>query len=356
MTILDHIYETNIPKHNFHERKKSISSNNTILYGPPKSGKTYLIYDYLSSFKSKEFLYIDLNDYKNDKEDIKSYLNYFTERNKIKVVVLENFDFDFDLPKVTNIIITSKQHQNIKGFETILLEPLDFEEYLLFDTKHQNISYSFNSFLKYGNFPEIIEYSEQKKHKRNYEICQLYCEDKTDLEILFLLIKSASEIKSVYQLFNQLKNKIKISKDRFYKSFDQLEQSKVIHSIQKYNQPKAAKKLFIFNHALLDIVSYKKNFNNLFKNMVFLELNALYSDIYYLDNMDFYIPSEDMIVLSIPFFNELVSSTVIAKIIPLIDKYNIKDIMIITVSGEKNIYIDNIEAQVITYYDWVLAQ
>ncbi|MEA3354272.1 MAG: ATP-binding protein [Campylobacterota bacterium] len=356
MTILDHIYETDIPKHNFHERKKSITNKNTILYGPPKSGKSYLIYDYLRGFENDKYLYIDLGDYRNEKEEIISYLDYFIEKNTIEMIILENFEFDFDLPKVTSIIISTDHPKILEGFETILVEPLDFEEYLLFDTKHQNTSYSFNSFLKYGTFPEIIEFSEQKKHKRNYEICQLYCKDQTDLEILFLAIKSSSQIKSVYQLFNQLKKKIKISKDRFYKTFEKLEQNKIIHSIQKYNQPKSAKKIFVFNHALLDIVSYKKNFNNLFKNMVFLELNTLYDDIYYLENVDFYIPSQNMIVISIPFFNDLVSSVLISKIMPHIQKQEIQNIMIITVSGEKNIYIDNIEAQVITYYDWVLAQ
>ena len=59
------------------------------------------------------------------------------------------------------------------------VDPLDFEEFLLFDTKHQNSSYSFNSFLKFGNLPEIIEFVEIKKPVRNYEICKLYCDDNT---------------------------------------------------------------------------------------------------------------------------------------------------------------------------------
>lgn len=109
------------------------------------------------------------------------------------------------------------------------VKPLDFEEFLLFDTKHQNTLNSFNSFLKYGNNPEVLEYSEQKKSQRNFEICKLYCEDKTQLEILLIIIKFSSEKKSIYQLFTTLKKEIKISKDKFYKTCEEFEENKVIY-------------------------------------------------------------------------------------------------------------------------------
>ena len=356
MNILEQIYDITLSKINFLERKISITGENTLLIGPPKSGKTYLIYDYLSQFEEDTYLYIDFNDYKNNFSDIEKYIDDFIVKNKIEILVLENFKFTFKLPKVTTTIITTNKINSLENFTTLYLSPLDFEEFLLFDTKHQNVSYSFNSFLKYGNFPEIIEYNEQKKQKRNYEICQLFCEDKTELEILFLLIKNASEKKSIFQLYNSLKKDIKISKDRFYKTCDNYEQNNIIFFCQKYDQPKAVKKIFIFNHALIDIVSYKKNFNNLFKNMVYLEINKRDKDIYYLDNIDFYLPKQDLIILAIPFFNNLITANITSKILPLIERYNIKEISIITVSGEQNLFIEEIEVQIITFNEWVLSQ
>ncbi|MEA3512955.1 MAG: AAA family ATPase, partial [Campylobacterota bacterium] len=290
MNLIEQIYDITFPKIIFFERKISIDHKNTILIGPPKSGKTYLIYDYLSNFNSTEYLYIDFDDYKNKKENIEKHLENFILNNNITVLVLENFKFDIKLPKVTNTIITTKMKFKLDNFSTIYLEPLDFEEYLLFDTKHQNISNSFNSFLKHGNLAEVIEYPENKKYQRNYEICKLYCEDKVELEILFLLIKSSSEKKSIFQLFNSLKKVTKISKDRFYDTVKKYERNRVIYFCQKYEQPKAVKKIFVFNHALIDEVSYTKNFNSLFKTMIFLELNRIYKEVFYLDNTDFYIP------------------------------------------------------------------
>ncbi len=356
MNILEQIYEINFTKLNFLERKISIQNPNTILLGPPKSGKSYLIYDYLSNIEPHKYLYIDFDDYRNDKKEIQKELDSFIIQNQIEVLVLENFSFDIPLPKVTNTIITTKgKVPSYLKFEILYVPPLDFEEYLLFDTKHNSLSNSFNSFLKYGSSPEIFEFSDLKKHTRNFEICKLYCEDKTYFEILFILIKFAGEKKSVFQLFNTLKKNMKISKDKFYKAYEEFERNGLIHLCAKYNQPKALKKIYIFNHALLDIVSYKKNFNNLFKNMVFLELNRRYEAIYYLDNIDFYLPKENQIVLAIPFFNSLVSSAIISKVLPYIEEYNLKTVTIVTVSTDQTIFIEDLEAMVMPFYNWVLT-
>jgi uncharacterized protein len=356
MSILEQIYEINFTKINFLERKISIQNPNTILIGPPKSGKSYLIYDYLSRFEPGEYLYIDLGDYKNRVDEIKNSLDKFLANYSIKVLVIENFDFTFSLPKVSSTIITTNiLLKEIDDFEILAVYPLDFEEFLLFDTKHNNLLNSFNSFLKFGGFPEILEYNEHKKHNRNIEICKLYSQDHTYFEILMIVIKFAGEKKSVFQLYNTLKKEIKISKDKFYKVFDQYESNKILFQCPKYNQPNGVKKLFVFNHALIDLVSYKKNFNNLFKNMVFLELHYKNEDIYYLENIDFYLSQNAHVVLAIPFFNTLVSSTIISKLLPHIQEHCIKRITIVTISTEQTLFIEEIEASVVPFYNWALS-
>jgi len=353
MNILEQTYELNFDKINFNERKKSIDFKNTIIIGPPKSGKSYLIYDYLSTFDEKKYIYIDFTDYKNEINFTKDDLENFIKKNKIEVLVCENFDFSIELPQnLESVILTVQEYRELEGFKILNVDSLDFEEFLLFDIKHQNSSNSFNSFLKFGNFPEIIEYPEQKKPTRNLEICELYCEDKIQKEILFLLIKNAGEKKSIFQLFNSLKKEIKISKDRFYKTCELFEQNRVVYFCRKFEQPKAVKKIFVYNHALLDIVSYKKNFNNLFKNMVYLELNKRYDDIFYLDNIDFYLLKQNEIILAIPFFNSLLSSTIISKLLPMIDLYNIQNITIVTINGEQSLFIGDLEALIIPFNNW----
>jgi len=356
MNILEQIYEINFNKIHCNERKIAITDPCTILRGPPKSGKSYLIYDYLSSYKETEYLYIDFSEYKNDQLQIKRNLESFLEIHTIKVLVLENFNFDITLPQgIESIIITTTKLDKLDKFETIYVGGLDFEEFLLFDTKHQTPSNSFNSFLKYGNFPEVIEYGEHKKSHRNYEISQLYCEDSIQLQILFIFIKNAGEKKSIFQLFTSLKKEIKISKDRFYKTAELFEKNQVLFFCQKYEQSKAVKKIFAHNHALLDIVSYKKNFNNLFKNMTFLELNKRYDQIYYLDNVDFFLPNENEIILAIPFFNNLISATIMTKILPNIELYAVKKVIIVTVNTLESIFIGELEAQIVPFQNWAVS-
>lgn len=356
MNILSQIYQTDLPKIIFFERKFQITSPKTIVKGGFKVGKTYLIYDYLSQFSKEQFLYIDLDDYKNTQEEIASHLQEFLNQHKqIEVLVLENFDFSFELPKLDSVIITTPKDMVLEDFQSLFVYPLDFEEYLLFDTKHQSTTQSFNSFLKFGNFPEIIEFSESKKIKRNYEICKLASSDATQFEILMLLVKSSGEKKSIFQLFNTLKKTIKISKDRFYNTCENYEQNKVIFFVEKFDQPKAVKKLFVLNHALLDMVSYKKNFNNLFKNMVFLELQRRFEDIFYLDYIDFYIPSADQIILAIPFFTSISLGNSTSKLIQTISKYNITQITIVTISNEQTIYLDRLECSVVSFSNWILS-
>ena len=153
MKTLENCYELNFSKINFIERKIRITHPKTIITGASKTGKSYLIYDFLSNFKTKDYIYIDFNDSRNDINEVIKNIDLFLRQNQIKVLVLENFSFEFDLPYCDNIIISTDIPKSIRGFKNITVSALDFEEYLLQDIRHQNITQSFNNFFKYGNLP-----------------------------------------------------------------------------------------------------------------------------------------------------------------------------------------------------------
>ena len=364
MEILEACYEINFKKIDFLERKVHISNKKSILYGPPKSGKSYLLYDYLSNFNNEEYLYIDFSDIRVDLYEVTKSLQSFIEQNSITILALDNFDLltksnmhkDFTLPKCNVIIITTAYYTNIDGFDSLEVMPLDFEEYILFDKKHQNITNSFNYFLKYGNLPETLHVSEQNKTNKLQELIKLISNDKTEEIILKILMKNSGEKKSIFQLFNSIKKEIKISKNRFYAYCSQLEQKNIIFQISKYNQPKAAKKIFTYNHAFCDAVTFKKNFNNVFSNMIFLELYKNHKNIYYLDNIDFFIEETRTIVLAIPFFSNLQIASKTSKILPTIENYNILNITIITIGIEQSFYMGDIECEVVPFYEWALGE
>ena len=116
MQVLDYLYENTIPSIEFKERKLKITKKNTIIIGPPKCGKTYLIYDYLSNLKSNEYLYIDLLDIRYQLKNIELYINKFINNNGIKNLVIENYNDKFILPNCDNIILSSINNINIDKY------------------------------------------------------------------------------------------------------------------------------------------------------------------------------------------------------------------------------------------------
>ena len=88
MKSLEACYEINFSKINFIERKIKIEDPKTIISGASKTGKSYLIYDFLSEFKAKDYIYIDLLDLRNDIEEISQNLAKFIKMNEITVLVI----------------------------------------------------------------------------------------------------------------------------------------------------------------------------------------------------------------------------------------------------------------------------
>lgn len=355
MTSLEFCHELEFTKINFVERKVRITHPKTILYGAPKSGKSFLIYDYLSNFDTKDYIYIDFEDYRNDKEEIISNIEEYVFRNNIKIIVLENFEFDMKIPFCDSVIITSKVNKDMKGYKQLFLTPLDFEEYLLHDKKNQNITHNFNNFLKYGNLPQTIQTSEFKVYNDLQDIIKLISLDETSKEILKILILNIDEKKSLNQLYLSLKNNIKISKDKFYEQCKLYEERNIIYFISKFNQNKAVKKIFSYNSAFSSAITHKKKFKNEFSNIIFQELLNRFKNIYYLDYIDFYIPKKDLAIICIPFFNSILMQSQLKRIKRTALEYNIKEISIITVSNSENITSKEMSINVIPFYEWALS-
>ncbi len=355
MTSLEFCHEIEFSKINFIERKTRITHPKTIIQGAPKTGKSFLIFDYLTNFKSEDYLYIDFEDCRNEINEIKEHLEEYVFRNKIKVIILENFSFDFKIPFCDSVIISSKENKSLKGYKNIFLTALDFEEYLLHDKKNQNTTHSFNSFLKFGNLPQSTQTSEFKILQDLQNHIKLINNDKTSEEILKILILNIDEKKSLNQLYLSLKNKIKISKDKFYEQCSKFEEQKIIYFISKFEHMKSVKKIYCYNHALLSATTHKKKFKNELTNIIFLELVNKYKKIYYLDYIDFYIPSKNYAIVSIPFFNSFMMQSQLKKIKKQLEEYKIKELNIITVSNNEHFFYDNFEINVLPFYEWSLS-
>jgi hypothetical protein len=319
-----------LPK-KIYDRKIKLNYENTLIIGPKGVGKTFLIFNFLKNFKGN-WEYYDFSDYREKKFKFESDL-----------IIFDNFDFSIDLPNKT-IFITSNKNINIENFRKIELKPLDFEEFYAFE-KLSSPTHAFDKFLKFGNFAKnafLEDYFKEEYLKETFELLPY------NKEILKFFFSHIGEKLTLYQIFQILKKRIKISKDSFYKTTNELIKNRIIYEVEKFNAPKSPKKFFAYNFSFKDILTTKKNLLHKFENMIFLELNE--KEIYYKDTLNFYLPKKEMGILVMPFASE-------DAIMEKLNKVNdVKKVEVITISNELEIKHKKFEVEVIPFWQWRFAE
>jgi len=313
------------------KRKISLQFENTLITGPKRVGKTFLVFDFLQNFKGK-YKYIDFKDYR-EKD-----FNF----DEVDLVIFDNYDFSYPIPNKTTFII-SQDNINLENFKKIELKGLDFEEFFSFENIN-NINHCFDRFLRLGNFPKIFneEYFKDEYLKETFELLNY------DKDILKFFFSHIGEKFTLYQIFQIIKKNKKISKDTFYNSVNKLIKNRVIYEVSKFNSPKSPKKFFAYNFVFRNILTNKKNILHKFENMVFLELNE--KEIFYKEGLTFYIPQKELGILVLPFANEEVVEEKLKKI------ENIKKVEVITISNEFEIKNKNFEVEVKAFIKWRFAE
>jgi len=352
---LDILYDFEPKKIGYINRKTQITSKKVIIHYSPKSGVTYLLYSHMQNYKSSDYLYIDFRDIRLEKDIIKQNLKDYIYRKNIKLLILENFDFSFDLPKCDEIIITTNYKYHYKGFECINFFPLDFEEFIAFERSNSKIENIFNSYANNGTFPSISHINEVDRIRYLQDITMLISQNKKQLYILKHLSKLQSMPVSLYGVFGKIKKEIKISKDMFYELVEDLKQRRIILFLDKYNYPKAAKKIFLIDFTIKNAISFEKDFIKRFENIVFLEIYKRDKIVYYTDDMDFYLPKENMAILCIAFMPPALLRNKIVKRKKAFKKLNIKKVFIISLGNEDQFCENEIEYEIIPFWNWAAS-
>ncbi len=353
--LLEILYAQEFKKPSFYPRKFSFKQDKTLLYGPKKSGKTTIIYEYLSSKKKGSFLYMDFDDLRLSQAILFGLPNFLTKHH-ITLLVLENFDFSFKIPPCPEVIITTTVPREIEGFTQEILYPLDFEEFIAFEKRQTTIESTFNDFATWGTYPSVVLSHKEGFTKFFQEHIQLICDSPLEFTILRHFALAQGESISPFTLFNDIKVFHKISKDKFYAIVKKLQEEKSIFLVEKFAMPRADKKVYLVDFAIKSVLTFEKDFTKRFENIIFLELLKSHEAIYFTDLLDFYLPYHDKAIVAMPFLPSSMIKSKLSRLGKELQKYHIQTLTILTLEYEEQFYHDSVLVEVLPFWDWALAR
>jgi predicted AAA+ superfamily ATPase len=351
--LLEEFYKTDLIVSKFHFRKLFLEENISYeINGISQSGKTKLVKNYLLGLKKNSYLYIDCSDVRIETDEFNKYISVFCIENKIDTLVYDNYKKEFTIPNVSQLIITSELPTHIEYLTKVTLYPLDYEEFLAYEHKYD--STALNHFFQLGGYPAM--------HKINADERNIYIQkslaytlDAQEFEILKICAKMNSLKLSAFSIYERLKQTQKVSKDKLYKSFENLVSKNYIHQLSKYNHQKATKKIYLCDISVKSALVSQKHFGRLFENMLFLELLKHKHEIYYDDGIDFYLPEDSEIILSMPFADERSLFKKIETIEAFIVTNGITQITAITMNNEATISHPFSRIEMIPFDIWALG-
>lgn len=355
MEQLEHLFEQNIKKSNLVERKIQIESPKTQIVSPPFVGASSLIFSLLNGEPANSYLYIDLDDYRIDKIALAIHIDEFCQNNNIKTLAIDRYDGSFPLPSVAQIIISTITALPLEHFETLYLMPLDFEEFLALDNRYETLDNALSHFIQIGGFPQLINVANANRHRYLQDLLKLSLTE-LELEILSFVSKQMGQKLSIFYIFDRFKKLRKISKDHFYKTFYKLIEERWLLWLEKYDHPKATKKLYLLDFALKGALTFTKNFSQVFESLVFLELKKVNKEVYYDEEIDFYIPDEDRVIITLPFATEKSLFTLMEKIEGWLITHGVQKMEVVTMNSEALLNHPFIKVEMIPFTRWALIE
>ena len=355
MKLLEALYSQEIKPSSFHPRKVSIDHKKIILKGSRFCGKTTLIQDHLSRRKKGSYLYIDFFDLRVNQAIFIGLPNFIKQKN-ISLLVLDNFDFSFSVPKLDEVIITTQKDVKIEGFKNRSIYPLDFEEFLAFGKNRIDIESSFNDFAVCGTYPIMAQTPRERLIQGFQNLISLMIQDKIQMSIFKALSLSQGEKISPFGIYQELKVFHKISKDRLYASIKEFQERGVIFFLSHFDKPKASKKLYLVDFAIKSVLTFDKDFIKRFENIIFLELLKSGEEFYYTDMIEFYLPKKELAVIPMLFLPKPMIESKLKRISKDLSHYRIKKVEIITLEAEGEFDLGDIACEIVPFWNWALRR
>jgi uncharacterized protein len=264
---------------------------------------------------------------------------------------------------------------NVELFPFSFIEYMDFKKMNLpaeiLTEERGEIKKIFNDFNNTGGIPEFLIYKEKEILKNLYEnilyrdimVRHKISDERTIKELArYLFSNYSSEIS-----YNGLKNFLGIGSSNTVKNYiDYMEGAYLLFSVPKYDysvkkQIYSRKKIYLIDSMMAKLVgfSFSKNSGKQLENMVFLELKRREFDIYYHNDKfecDFLVLKDMKInsVIQVTHDLEENKDREYRGLLEAINKFKLKEGIILTYDDEGIEKIDNKMIKVIPVWKWLL--
>ena len=314
-----------IASHNVKKRYLSVKPDEnyiSVIFGPRRAGKTYFLYFLIKDLRLKpeDYLFVDFEDdvvrfseNKVKRNPVKSHIEIYGKEPQYlffdEIQSLENWNsFLYSLVEkhVYKIVVSGSSSKllsreiatQLRGRSlSFPLFPFSFKEFLevkgvevspILTTKHKAVVLNLlNQWLVNGGFPQVVlEKIQPALFFREYlnmvvyrDLVERFSIKNTEI-IRFLMasvIQSFGKEFSLNRVFNQLKQRVKVSKNTVYDYFSHLKDVFFAFSLHKFDYSErksllSIPKVYLIDTGLANIEGFSKNIGRLMENVVFLGL------------------------------------------------------------------------------------
>ncbi|WP_353661474.1 hypothetical protein [Hydrogenimonas sp. SS33] len=354
---LEAFYESTPKAVGFVERRVEMPSHTVQLYGPPRSGKTWLVLDHLSRVPRRKRLYVDLRDLRVDKEELARSLNPFIHAQKIETVVLDHYDGSVPLPSCRQLVVVCEKGEPVRPLMPLLeLKSLDFEEYLAFERRHIHLEHSFSLYLRTGSLPQMAQVHETLLTMALQEAVRSIFPRENERSLFRHLARHLGKQVTAYQLYTLMKKEGKISKDWLYRTLKSWEERGIVQWIEKMDHPRAARRLLIYDFAMPASLYFEKSLMGQLLSLAGSHLLETSRDIYFSDHLDFLLPDEHRAILVSPFSNHQIAAQKVAAAAEEIDRYAVRRITILTIANRFEFTFEKKPVRAVPFYEWIMGE
>ena len=320
------------------------------LYGARGSGKTTIILDLMHEENEETTLYIDLEDPNLIFNTLTTLaLQKYIDREGITLLILDHYTEGYlpYFPNVERLIVLSRVPLHHKDIIPVELFPLDYEEFLAFESSVSQSS-GFNHFLRSGTLPMIA-----RSQKTNIQVMKNFLRssfDANEQRLLLVLAQHHTKHLTIHQIYTYAKEKFKVSKDWLYKTMKLFTQEKLVLFIEDRYQ-KSGKKMLLFDFAFAKYLTIGQPFILQFDTMIALALVKHRIEVQTL-GIHGYVTKNDELIIPAPFESEESLWVKSQSKFSIYKKYGIQKVTIVTVANTYEYHIEKLYFEAIPFNEW----